>query len=594
MTQSKYTMNSHPSSTLAQRSEEEGSQEKEERKKYESANGGVEDDLVTEEESFFDKSPETASNSAASTSKLPLPQEEIDLKQQTQIKNVIIPALVATESQADDLFQTKRSEIGRSSMIRDMDTDTKSIAKLSIPLPTRQHEHQSLIESLTRRTSSQQVRVFADEGTNHNTTHTLPGAVAMQPSTPMHDRDDIHIPTEDSISSTILTAERVNQNELRELQDELTEERARRLALEQSIGTLTAKTTLVPLPQAVVLEHTVDDAESTGEEVRVSDNSQTTLKEAKCRRRLFPLLLAGALLVAVGVVVFLLLRPPPGRRKEDKKKPPPRPTTPTNVLPRQCFDSTDELKDAVDAALVYLYANESDSESGYRQAGRQADNVFQNYFEEEHQEDPPPRFIVRRYGWPMSHWCFSESLTNFSHLFSKTRNPLAQRFRMNIRGWDVSHITDMTMLFAGTTRFNQQIGRRWNISAVTSLHGTFANSIAFTQDLSSWDTSRVTDMSFALSGTRGITADLSEWDVSKVTSMQGMFQNSSLDLVIGLDQWNVASVRNLQDMFRGSGWRDSLCVWKALLPGQANVMNMFTDTKCVDESDGAFCGTCIE
>src|SRR5690606_2584078 len=63
--------------------------------------------------------------------------------------------------------------------------------------------------------------------------------------------------------------------------------------------------------------------------------------------------------------------------------------------------------------------------------------------------------------------------------------------------WDVSHVTDMSYMFAGAPEFNQ--------------------------DISKWDVSSVTDMRNMFCGATSFNADVSKWNVSSVRTMWGMF-----------------------------------------------------------------------
>jgi surface protein len=59
--------------------------------------------------------------------------------------------------------------------------------------------------------------------------------------------------------------------------------------------------------------------------------------------------------------------------------------------------------------------------------------------------------------------------------------------------WDVSHVLDMSGVFAGMETFSEYIGS-WNVSNVTNMSLMFCRASSFNQDIGSWNVSRVTDM----------------------------------------------------------------------------------------------------
>ena len=106
----------------------------------------------------------------------------------------------------------------------------------------------------------------------------------------------------------------------------------------------------------------------------------------------------------------------------------------------------------------------------------------------------------------LSNMSFSET-TNFSQMF---RNAFTYNLQDNIVGditfkegkntipdqnivnWDVSHVTDMSLMFY-ESGFDQSLNN-WNVSNVIDMSGMFASS-GFNQPIADWDVSKVTDMS---------------------------------------------------------------------------------------------------
>ena len=62
-------------------------------------------------------------------------------------------------------------------------------------------------------------------------------------------------------------------------------------------------------------------------------------------------------------------------------------------------------------------------------------------------------------------------------------------FNANISNWDVSNVTCMSAMFAGTT-FNQPIGN-WDVSNVREMDVMFFDAYKFNQDLSNWSVENV-------------------------------------------------------------------------------------------------------
>ena len=72
-----------------------------------------------------------------------------------------------------------------------------------------------------------------------------------------------------------------------------------------------------------------------------------------------------------------------------------------------------------------------------------------------------------------------------------------------------------------------------DLSNVTDMSDMFRGASSFNSDLSSWNVSNVTDMSLMFYHTTSyFTSDLSSWDVSKVTDMSAIFTGASLRLLL--------------------------------------------------------------
>ena len=80
----------------------------------------------------------------------------------------------------------------------------------------------------------------------------------------------------------------------------------------------------------------------------------------------------------------------------------------------------------------------------------------------------------------------------------------------NISDWDTSNITDMSALFSGYGRFNEDISR-WDVSNVINMGGMFHGAEAFNQPIGSWDVSKVTNMEYMFYGATAFNQDIGKW-----------------------------------------------------------------------------------
>ena len=113
--------------------------------------------------------------------------------------------------------------------------------------------------------------------------------------------------------------------------------------------------------------------------------------------------------------------------------------------------------------------------------------------------------------------------------------------------WDVTLVTDMSMLFMDMKTFNAPIDQ-WNTSEVTKMNGMFIGAKSFNQAIT-MDTSQVTNMSFMFRWASSFNQPIT-MDTSKVTKMNGMFCGaSSFNQPITMD---TSQVINMSCMFSGA------------------------------------------
>ncbi|WP_086289084.1 BspA family leucine-rich repeat surface protein [Campylobacter devanensis] len=142
---------------------------------------------------------------------------------------------------------------------------------------------------------------------------------------------------------------------------------------------------------------------------------------------------------------------------------------------------------------------------------------------------------------PLYNWDVS-NVTDMSGMFAG-----ATSFNQSLYNWDVSHVTNMSCMFAGATSFNQSL-YNWDVSHVTNMSCMFAGATSFNQPLDNWDVSHVTNMSCMFAGATSFNQPLDNWDVSNVTDMSYMFAGAT-SFNQSLDNWNVSNVKNMENMF---------------------------------------------
>ena len=119
--------------------------------------------------------------------------------------------------------------------------------------------------------------------------------------------------------------------------------------------------------------------------------------------------------------------------------------------------------------------------------------------------------------------------------------------------WDVSSVTDMSLMFAEARSFKADISK-WDVSSVVNMNSMFHSAASFNGDISKWDVSSVTDMRSMFGEAKSFNVDLSKWDVSSVTDMSMMFKGASSFAQTLCGAWS-NSTANKEGMFEGSSGR---------------------------------------
>jgi surface protein len=120
--------------------------------------------------------------------------------------------------------------------------------------------------------------------------------------------------------------------------------------------------------------------------------------------------------------------------------------------------------------------------------------------------------------------------------------------------WNVSNVTDMSLMFNEALAFNQDVGS-WDVSNVTTMNGMFWNAEKFNQDKGSWDVSNVTTMDGMFWNAESFNRDIGAWDVSNVTIMTEMFNGAPV-FNQDLRTWDASAVFDRGGMFGGDSGQD--------------------------------------
>lgn len=122
---------------------------------------------------------------------------------------------------------------------------------------------------------------------------------------------------------------------------------------------------------------------------------------------------------------------------------------------------------------------------------------------------------------------------------------------INLAKIDIREITDLSELFAGSSRQDFTGISKWDTSNVRNMSGMFFNMENFNEDISSWNVEQVEDMSYMFEGAVNFNQDISDWNTSKVINMRGMFYEAAA-FNQDISSWNTEKVEDMYDMFYGS------------------------------------------
>jgi Mycoplasma protein of unknown function, DUF285 len=90
----------------------------------------------------------------------------------------------------------------------------------------------------------------------------------------------------------------------------------------------------------------------------------------------------------------------------------------------------------------------------------------------------PRAYNLSKYGYNITEWDVS-NVTDFSMMFSTMRNPDMIDFDADISMWSTANATNMSMLFEGAESFDSDL-TAWDVSGVEDFSGMFMGAINFT------------------------------------------------------------------------------------------------------------------
>lgn len=166
------------------------------------------------------------------------------------------------------------------------------------------------------------------------------------------------------------------------------------------------------------------------------------------------------------------------------------------------------------------------------------------------------------------------NVSDMSFMFSfnststdKTINPNDERmiFNQDISNWDVSNVTNMTAMFQLAIMFDQPIGK-WNVSKVKYMDYMFSL-CPINQNLSSWNVSNVLNMEAMFQAAYNFNSPIGKWNVSNVENMVRMFFSTTFNQKI--EDWNVSKVKSMENMFYEATFNQEIEKWNV-----SNVIDM--------------------
>ena len=145
-------------------------------------------------------------------------------------------------------------------------------------------------------------------------------------------------------------------------------------------------------------------------------------------------------------------------------------------------------------------------------------------------------------------------------------------FAANIDVPDLSKVTNMELMFAGCTSFNQPLNE-WNVGEVTNMDHMFSDCRAFNQSLSKWNVSKVEDMERLFSNCVSLNQPMGNWTFSNEIRYTGGMFGGCKSFNQPLDGWKIR--RHIGDLdetaMSPSNYSKTLVAWAAQADVAENV-----------------------
>ena len=151
------------------------------------------------------------------------------------------------------------------------------------------------------------------------------------------------------------------------------------------------------------------------------------------------------------------------------------------------------------------------------------------------------------------------NVTDMRYMFGWARGPVS----IDMTGWDTSNVTNMYYMFGFCNKLTEIKGlENFNTAKVTNMQFMLTDYQGIELDLSGWDVSSVTNMSQLFDNCLNLQSlNLSGWNTSNVTHMNNMFNNcSSLTTITGLSDLDTSSVTTMENMFNNCSGLTSLAL----------------------------------
>lgn len=124
---------------------------------------------------------------------------------------------------------------------------------------------------------------------------------------------------------------------------------------------------------------------------------------------------------------------------------------------------------------------------------------------------------------------------------------------INLNSWDVSKVKDTQNMFAIARSLETIHFADWQLDSVENLRTMFYSSPKLRNiDVSKWKTPNAKNMYGMFWVANGLTLDLKDWDVSNVETMEVMFYFTKNIPELDLSNWDVSNVKNFDWMFTDS------------------------------------------